>query len=125
MFDAIDPFIIQLTTLKGPKLVIVFLIMLGYMLKMLPQVPNRVIPFVNCLVGPVLSVFLVAWPTPGSMDHDLLYPHVAAWVQAVINGALLAILAWVIHRQVLRKYLDDKVQAWKDKTPAPSPAQAS
>lgn len=61
MIDALNPFIQQVVTLKGSTAVVVFLIMLGYVLKMSHWFPNRFIPLVNFLVGPLLTPILVAW----------------------------------------------------------------
>lgn len=121
--DAIDPFITQLTTLTGPKQIVVFLIMFGYMLKMIPNAvfANRFIPLFNCFVlGPAMSVLLLGWPEVGQIAPGVRYPLLAAWAQAYQTGALLAAIAWVAHGVVLKKLIDDKVTAWKNK-PAADP----
>lgn len=111
MIDTLNPFIEQVTTLKGPSLLVVFLIMLGYALKMFRQFENRGIPFVNFTVGALLCPLIVAWPTPGSMEPDLRFPELAAWISSTINGFLLACIAWVTHTKFLRKFIDDKIPA--------------
>lgn len=111
MIDTLNPFIEQVTTLKGPMVLVVFLIMLGYALKMAPNFPNRFIPFVNFIMGAALSPILVKWPAPGSMDSDLKFPELAAWFTSIITGFLLACVAWITHTKFLRKFIDDKIPA--------------
>lgn len=117
--EIINQLIEELFKLKGPQLVVVFLIMTGYLLKMIPKFPNRYIPFINIGVAGILSPFLVAWPSPQSMDHDIRYIEIAAWLQSIISGFLLGIVAWICHAKLLKKYVDDKIPAWnKDKSVA-------
>lgn len=107
MIDTLNPFIEQIVTLKGPTAVVVFLIMLGYALK-LTRFPNKRIPLVNFITGAILSPILVAWPNPGSMDFGLRFPEIAAWFTSIITGFLLACVAWISHAKVLRKLIDEK-----------------
>lgn len=111
MTQALDPFILQIVTLKGPTAVVVFLVMLGYAAKMIPWIQNKYIPLINFAVGPILSVLLVAWPTTGSMEPGIRFPDVAAWFTVLQTGFLLACLAWITHAQVLRKWIDEKIPA--------------
>lgn len=121
--DALDPFINQLTTLRGPKQIIVFLVMFGYLLKMIKRVPNIIIPIINCfLLGPFLSVILLGWPTNGEIEPAVRYPEIAAWSQAYQKGLLLGCIAWISHGLVLKRFIDEKVPAWKPKPPVPPPA---
>lgn len=114
--DVLDPIINQLISLKGPKQIIVFLIMFGYLLKMIPSFPNVLIPIANCFVlGPALSVLLLGWPTNGEIAPTVRYPEIAAWAQAYQTGLLLGCIAWISHGLILRKVIDEKVSAWKDK----------
>lgn len=111
--EIMNQLIEELFKLKGPQLVVVFLIMLGYLLKMLPKFPNRYIPFINIGVAGLLSPFLVAWPSPQNMDHDIRYIEIAAWMQSIISGFLLGIVAWICHAKFLKKFVDEKIPAWK------------
>lgn len=111
MIDTLNPFIEQVTTLKGPMVVVVFLIMLGYALKMIDSFPNRYIPFVNFVLGALLAPILVAWPTPGNMEPSLRFPELASWFTSTITGFLLACVAWITHTKFLRKFIDDKIPA--------------
>lgn len=117
MTEMLDQFILQITTLKGPSAVVVFLVMFGYALKMTPMVVNRYIPLINFILGPILTIFIVDFPTPGSMPPGVRYPEIAAWLTSILTGFLLACLAWISHAQILRKWIDDKVPALNpDKT---------
>lgn len=120
MTDMIDHYISQIVTLKGPSAVVVYLVMIGYALKMFPSFPNKHIPLVNFMVGPILTMFIVDWPTSGNMPPGVRFPEIAAWLTAVLQGLLLACIAWISHAKLLRKYIDDKVPALngdKDKGP--------
>ena len=111
MTEIIDPLINYVTTLNGPSSVIVFLVMLGYVLKMLPWFPNKHIPLSNFIVGPVLTLFLVDWPSPETMPPAVRFPETAAWLTAIQRGFLLACVAWISHAKILRGLIDDKVPA--------------
>lgn len=109
--ELLQKFIIQVTTLQGPTAVVFFIIMLGYALKMVPDFPNRFIPLISFMVGPPLTLILVAWPSVGSMEPGIRWPEVAAWATSLIQGFLLACLAWISHAKVLRKLIDEKIPA--------------
>jgi hypothetical protein len=111
MTETLDNLILEIVTLRGPTAVVVFLVMLGYILKMTGAFPNKYIPLVNFIVGPILTVFIVDWPTPGSMPHGIRYPDVASWLTALQTGFLLSCLAWLSHAQILRRLIDDKIPA--------------
>lgn len=118
MIDTLNPFIEQVTTLKGPMLLVVFLIMLGYALKLTKSFPNRGIPVVNFIIGAALAPIVVAWPSPGSMDPALRFPDIAAWFTSTITGFLLSCVAWLMHDKFLRKFIDNK-------SPALSPSRTT
>jgi hypothetical protein len=111
MTDLIDKLIVEVTTLKGPSAVVVFIIMFGYVLKMVPNFPNRYIPLVSFILGPLLTPMMVTWPQPGSMPEGVRWPEVTAWATVIVMGELLACLAWISHAQVLRKFIDNKIPA--------------
>ena len=111
MTELIDQLILQVITLKGPSAIVVFIIMLGYAAKMVPRFPNKCIPVVSFIIGPLLTPVLVGWPTPGSMDPGLRWPEAAAWVTSIVQGHLLACIAWISHAKILRKFIDDKIPA--------------
>ena len=85
----------------GPAVVtVVACIGLGYILKALPF-PNKYIPPVVWLTGGVLFPILApAGSAPSTVRNPTLL--------FVIVGMVMGFAAWVIHRVVLRKFLDDK-----------------
>jgi hypothetical protein len=105
----IDDMILQIVTLKGPQLMIAFLILTGYGLKIFPWFPNDLIPLVTIAFGGALAPLFIAWPSTGSMDPALRYPEVTAWAQIMITGLLLGAGAWLIHNKVLKPFIDDKI----------------
>ncbi len=112
----IDAFVTPIISATGPKSIIIFLILFGYIMKMVPNkwFPNFLIPFINCLLlGPLFSVFILKWPSAGSIDPDVRYPEIAAWAFALQTGVILGVLAWILHKVVLTRLIDEKVAAWK------------
>lgn len=109
--ELIDKSILELTALQGPSLVVVFIIMLGYALKMIPKFPNKFIPLVSFIVGPILTPFMVKWPDVGDMPSGVRWPEITAWATVLVMGLLLACLAWILHGKFLRKLIDDKIPA--------------
>jgi hypothetical protein len=110
--EALNPIIEDILKLEGPQLMLVFLIMEGYLLKMLPYINNKYIPFFVVGSGGVLSPFLIAWPDYTKLSYTLRFPEVAAWIQAIFIGFLLGFAAWYIHRRWLKKWIDDKIPQW-------------
>ena len=45
------------------------------------------------------------------MEPGVRWPDLAAWFTTLQQGFLLACLAWVMHAQVLRKWIDEKIPA--------------
>ena len=45
------------------------------------------------------------------MAPGLRWPETAAWLTALVQGLLLACLAWVMHAKFLSKWIDDKIPA--------------
>jgi hypothetical protein len=109
--ELIDAMITELTTLKGPSLVVVFIILAGYALKMIPRFPNKFIPLVSFCIGPLLAPVMVSWPNSGDMPPGVRWPEAAAWAQVIVMGFLLACCAWILHGKVLRKLIDEKIPA--------------
>jgi drug/metabolite transporter (DMT)-like permease len=115
-FDYLDPLLSAFIDVRGPKQVVLLLVVSGYMGKMLPEkcFPNYLIPWFNCMIiGPFLSVFLLGWPSSGDVDPAVRWPDFAAWVYVVQRGIMLAIVAWLTHGLLLKKILDKNVGAWK------------
>lgn len=115
--DYLNPLIEALTKLHGPPLVIVFLIVNGYMLKMTKVFPNRFIPLVNAILAPALTILLVEWPDKEqTWMLKVKWPAIAAWATSLLQGTLYNFIAWVGHAKFLRKWIDDKVPAMSGNT---------
>jgi len=72
---------------------------IGYALKM-SKVFGKWIPLISFfVVGPICYYFT---SSPGDMDPALTYPE----VRQLFTGMVLAVFAWMIHRAVLKKYVD-------------------
>jgi len=118
--ELLEKFIVQITGLRGPTAVVFCIVFVGYALKMVPTFPNRFIPLVSFCLGPPLTLFLVCWPTPGSMEPGVRWPEIAAWTTLIIQGFLLSCVAWVSHAKILRQLFDDKIPALKSKPEKPT-----
>lgn len=94
----------QILQLKGAALVGIVLMVLGYILKLVPQVPNGVIPAVvivgGCVLNPLLS------PTP---QGDVAYYIRNGVTVDVLHGFLIGAAAWFVHDKVLRRFIDSKL----------------
>jgi hypothetical protein len=109
--ELLDKALEEITTLHGPSLVVVFIILLGYALKMIPAFPNKLIPLVSFVIGPILTPIMVGWPDTGSIPPGVRWPEYASWATVLVQGFLFACIAWIMHGKVLRKLIDDKVPA--------------
>lgn len=104
--DAFDPIIDALADVRGPKGIILFIIMAGYIFKMAPNrwLPNYCIPLLNCFViGPLLTGILIGWPTSTEMEPGVHWPNLAAWCWTYKKGFMLACVGWLIHGLVLKQ----------------------
>lgn len=93
----------RLTELDGPSLLIAFLLMLGYALKVTAVFPNRCIPSAIMVVGPCLSPFVVGLGDVGDVGRRVPYPDVCIWLQAICRGFILSAATWMIHHAAIRK----------------------
>lgn len=116
--ELVDQLIRDVTALKGPKLLIAFLIALGYGLQKAPLIDSKYIPRILVLLGIVLAPVLVAWPTPETMEPGVRFNDITAWVQVGVQGFLLACGAWLLHAKILKRMIDDKIGN-QPETPAP------
>lgn len=108
--ELISPMLDYMTSWHGPPLVIMFLIVNGYMLKMVRVFPNRFIPLVNMGLSVVLTVFVVNWPDPAeTWMVKVKWPAIAAWATVLMQGLLFNFAAWALHAKLLRKWIDEKV----------------
>ena len=111
----LDQLLLEVLKLEGPKLLAVFLIVLGYGLKAIPMFPNRFIPAFVLLLGTALGPVLLAWPQSTEQDSGLKFADIAAWLQILIAGFLVGALSWALHEKLLKKWIDDKIPALNGK----------
>ena len=104
----LDRILDEVTALNGPKLLLVFLIAVGYGLKTIKQIDNEHIPKILAVAGAMFAPFLVGWPATGDMDASLRYAEIAAWCQVLMQGFLLGVAARLIHQCILKKWFDDR-----------------
>ena len=99
--DFIGDLFSQLTALGPEMLVALIVIVLGYVLRWIPQFPNRLIPIACIVLGAVLYPLLAPLPKP---DAGLRHPM----TRLALIGVLIGFLAWVGHNKFL-KPLEDKL----------------
>lgn len=80
-------------------LLIVGLICLGYVVKLIAAVPNKYIPRINLIVAMIVYPLI---SKPGDQPNWIRFPVAAMLLKAMILFAV----AWVIHRAVLKKFID-------------------
>lgn len=79
-------------------LVILGLNLVGIVLKMIPRIPNGVIPAIIVLVlGPLA---MIAHGNNGTVSPDMRYPVAIFIVQGVIFG----FIAWALHTTILKRF---------------------
>lgn len=81
--------------LPALPLVLIGCIACGYFLKAIPVFPNRWIPAANFAVGIVLNLTIT--PLRGPQE----------WTRAVILGMVASGAAWVLHKKVMSRWVDD------------------
>lgn len=105
----LDEWIVKITALSGPTLLIVTLWMIGYFFKLIQWFPNRFIPIVTFLLAVLMTPFVVLWPASGDQPQGLRWPEITAWVQTFDRAVLLWALAWLTHATALKKLIDEKL----------------
>ena len=116
-----DEFLIELLALKGPSLLLVFLMMLGYGLKVFPWIDNKHIPLCIVLGGGMLSLLFIPLQPTKSIDPGLCCPEATQWASVLITGNLLGALAWLLHAKLLKKWIDEKVSKPDQPPTSPTP----
>jgi hypothetical protein len=74
-------------------------IIIGYVFRIIPIFPNRFIPGICMLAGPL--VFVLLNPHPSSEPSKIFYTH------SIIGGLFIAVSAWLVH--------DKFISRWEDK----------
>lgn len=105
----IDELILSIVMLKGVKLLVVFLLAMGYGLKVVPGFQNRLIPLVTVTMSTVLAPFFLGWPQPGDMDPCICCPDTLAVMQILMTGFLLGCGTWMLHAKLLKGIIDGKL----------------
>lgn len=82
--------------LPALPLVLVGCVMFGYFLKAIPPFPNRWIPAANFAAGILLNLTIT--PLRGPQE----------WTRAVILGMVASGAAWVLHKKVMSRWVDDR-----------------
>lgn len=92
LFESIKAAVEYIQTAPLSVLTILFLNALGYGLKFLPWVPNRIIPLVLMLAGAAVMVFLA--PVPAGRNPLVLLG---------LMGWIFGCIAWLVHAVALRR----------------------
>jgi hypothetical protein len=98
--DFLSDLFSQLTALGPEMLVALIVIVLGYVLRWIPQFPNRLIPIACIFLGGILYPLLGPVPKP---DAAIRHPM----IRLVLVGILIGFISWVSHNKFL-KPLEDK-----------------
>ena len=79
-----------------------FAIVLGYLLKTIPNFDNRYIPIVVVLSS-TIGFMLISPECPPEIKHRI-------WqVRNFIIGFIIGFAAWTFHAQILRRFIDPKL----------------
>lgn len=98
---AID-WLTKLETLPAGLLTIVACIALGYILKLVPEIPNKRIPLANFVFGSLLYMLITPYTAANPLIVEEGVPIVAR-LRALAIGMVLSAVAWLIHAQVLKR----------------------
>ena len=77
-------------------------ILVGYVCRFIPVIPNKWIPIICIIVGPV--VFCIANPHASSVPKSAFFLH------SIIGGLFLGLVAWLLHDKFISNF-EDKVTA--------------
>lgn len=81
----------------GPEMFcIVACIAVGYVIRLIPSIPNKWIPLACIIVAPVVYPFLTS---PGRVSPDSVNPL----MRIILTGLILGVLAFALHGQVLAR----------------------
>ncbi len=92
----------QVSSLQGIALLAAALVVLGYVLKGLPFVPNQIIPALVILAGGILNPLLVPRSSVSPEVGNVIL-HLA------LQGVIAGFVAWVLHNKLLSKWIDPAV----------------
>ena len=66
----------------------------GYLVKLIPWIPNKAIPVICIIAGPVWYPFLTS---TGRVSPDSQHP----WVRIIGTGLIIGVVAWMTHNAVI------------------------
>jgi len=95
-----------LVQLNAALLVMVAVIVLGYVLKLVPQINNSRIPIYVILTSIGLYVGLCVPPADAFADVPAFIRYA---LMTIILGAYVGLLAWLFHAQLLKRFVDAKI----------------
>jgi hypothetical protein len=98
MSDPIQ-FIWTLVQFQPAALTMAAVVVIGYLLKCIPQVLNQRIPIYIVVVATALYYGMVT-PRPAKM------PDIIA---TIILGSVVGLLAWLFHNQILKRFIDSHI----------------
>ena len=104
--DFFTALLTKIFTSQPPVFLGFALIALGYGLKLIVSVPNRLIPRVNYLVAMVVFP-IIAKPDPASLPQH--YSDLAGIVRNVLGGVIIATVAWMAHAFLLKRIIDKHI----------------
>jgi drug/metabolite transporter (DMT)-like permease len=99
-------------------LVAVAVVVLGYALKLVPQVDNARIPIYVILSSIGLYVGLCVPPADSFTDLPAFIRYAFT---TIILGAFVGLLAWLSHAKILKRLIDSKISVLNQTEPGPNP----
>jgi len=87
-------------TAPAAVITIVGCILLGYFIKLVPGLPNKFIPLINLIAGPVMFILMET----GKPTH-IAHPQIMFGV----IGLGLSMASLAIHKTILRRWIDPKL----------------
>lgn len=100
--DYLNDILEQIGNLKGLALVAAACFGLGYVIRLIPVIPNKWIPPVVMLAGPIIAPLIIA---PGAASPDLRNPVVGI----VAQGLLVSVVVHYLHEKVI-SHLEDWIK---------------
>jgi hypothetical protein len=78
------------------------IIVIAYAFRIVPIFPNKLIPAVCLVIGPI--IFVLVNPHPSSEPARIFYTH------SIIGGLFIAVDAWLVHDKFISKW-EDRLKA--------------
>src|SRR3990167_1605090 len=100
--DYLNDILKSIGTLGQEMLMALGCIAIGYVVRMLPGIPNKAIPYI-CIFAPL---FIYPFLTnPGRVSPDVQNPI----VRIELTALLIGVLAWILHDKVIA-HVEDKLE---------------